>query len=131
MGEETTTQTGTTSDQTATQTETGTPTQNAPTPTQAVKWLAQLTNGTSLTGGDNMSFDVNVSAVPPNEVKLFTVSGTTFADTMYLNAGTETWYHSGVVFTPSFPLLYTLADGTTLTIARNSDTPGDLTYTQQ
>lgn len=128
MSDETTTTTGTESDTTTTQETQTTTTQ---TPTQAVRWIAQLNNGAQMIGGDNMSYDVNVSAVPPSEVKLFTVSGTTYSDTMYLNEGKETWYHNGAVFTPEFPLLYTLADSTTLTIARNSDTPGDLVYTQQ
>jgi hypothetical protein len=99
--------------------------------TQATKWQAILTDGTKLTGGTNDPSDVNVSAVPAPLVKLFTISHTTFSDTMYISGGVERWYHNGRPFTQTFPAQYLLADGTTLTLTRNSDAAGDLTYTQQ
>lgn len=98
---------------------------------QAVKWLAQLQGGGKLSGGQGDPSDVNVSAVPVPLILLFTVSGTTSSDTLYLHDGNETWFRSGRPFTPVFPLVYTLADGSTLTIARNSDTAGDLILTQE
>ncbi|WAH38622.1 hypothetical protein [Alicyclobacillus dauci] len=100
-------------------------------PRQAVKWQAILQGGQKLTGGTGSNFDVNVSAVTVPLVELFTVSGTTFSDTMYVANGKETWYENGKEWTATFPLEYTLQDGSTLTITRNSDSAGDLTYTQQ
>jgi hypothetical protein len=98
---------------------------------QAVKWLAQLQGGGKLSGGQGDPSDVNVSAVPVPLILLFTVSGTQSSDTLYLVNNTENWYRDGRPFAPTFPLAYTLADGSILTIARNSDTPGDLTFTQE
>ncbi|WP_067924887.1 hypothetical protein [Alicyclobacillus shizuokensis] len=101
------------------------------TPIQAVKWLAQLQGGGKLSGGQGDPSDVNVSAVPVPLILLFTVSGTQSSDTLYLTNSQEQWYRDGKPFTPTFPLVYTLADGSTLTITRNSDTSGDLTITQE
>ncbi|WP_436664236.1 hypothetical protein ACOALA_04115 [Alicyclobacillus acidoterrestris] len=101
------------------------------TPIVAVKWQAILQGAAKLTGGTGDPSDVNVSAVPAPLVELFTVSGTQSSDTLYIAGGKEEWFRNGQAFAPVFPLLYTLSDGSTLTIARNSNTAGDLTYTQQ
>ncbi|GMA48666.1 hypothetical protein GCM10025857_39760 [Alicyclobacillus contaminans] len=99
-------------------------------PIAAVKWLAQLQGGGKLSGGQGDPSDVNVSAVPVPLILLFTVSGTQSSDTLYLANSQEHWYRAGQPFTPTFPLQYSLADGSTLTIARNSDTAGDLSLSQ-
>jgi hypothetical protein len=98
---------------------------------QAVKWLAQLQGGGKLSGGQGDPSDVNVSAVPVPLILLFTVSGTTSSDTLYLANNTEHWYRGGRPFTPTFPLVYSLSDGSTLTIDRNSEAAGDLTFIQE
>lgn len=101
--------------------------------TQASMWLAQMLDGTDYTGGSGDPADVNVSAVDPAQVQVFTVSSDSFADTVFIDTtnAVEDWYENGNPWTPVFPLVYALNDGTTLTIQRKSDVVGDLTYTQQ
>jgi hypothetical protein len=98
----------------------------------AQQWTAQMTDGSVLTGGTGAPTDVNVSQVTPSDVLLFTVSSDSFSDTGYFDQAdnVESWYENGVDWTPVFPLTYAMADGSTLTIARNSDAVGDLLYTQ-
>lgn len=82
---------------------------------QATKWLAQLSDGSKMTGGQNMTTDVNVSAVPIDQIKVFTVAHNTFSHTYY--APTKTWYKDGKVWTDyPYPQEYTLADGSVLTV---------------
>ncbi|KEO81487.1 hypothetical protein [Tumebacillus flagellatus] len=99
---------------------------------QATKWQVTMIDNGKLYGGTGDPSDVNVSAVAPDLVKQFCVSSSVEpSDSMYLISGKERWYRGGRSFTPLFPLTYSLADGTTLTIVRNSEAAGDLFYTQQ
>jgi len=83
---------------------------------QATQWSAQLTDGTKLRGGQTNLFpdDLNVSAVPTDQIKVFTISHNTFSDTYYrpLNR----WYHNGIVMTFNYPTEYIMQDGSLLTV---------------
>lgn len=86
-------------------------------PIQATKWQAQLTDGTKMEGGQPYSWDVNVSAVPVDQIKVFTIAHNTFAHTYY--APTQTWYKDGKPW-PSpgyaYPTQHQLQDGSILTV---------------
>jgi hypothetical protein len=98
-------------------------------PIQATQWLAQLTDGTKMRGGQTNLFptDLNVAAVPIPQIKVFTISHNTFADTYYKPL--NTWYHNGKVMTFAYPTEYIMQDGSILTVDFDSLT-GFLILTQ-
>lgn len=84
---------------------------------QATMWQAQLTDGSKLRGGQTNFFstDVNVSAVPLDQLKVFTIGHNTFADTFY--APTGVWYKNGKPWTTRPAIVeYTMQDGSILTV---------------
>lgn len=87
--------------------------------TQATKWTAQLTDGTKLRGGQSNLYpdDLNVSAVPVSQIKVFTIAHNTFSDTYY--KALDTWYHNGVPVAANYPRDYIMGDGSLLTVDIN------------
>lgn len=84
---------------------------------QATMWQAQLTDGSKLRGGQTNFFasDVNVSAVPLDQVRVFTIAHNTFSDTLYVPTGV--WYKNGKPWTTRPEIVeYTLQDGSILTV---------------
>jgi hypothetical protein len=88
---------------------------------QATKWYSQLMDNTSFTGGSTDPNSVNVSAVPLEQIKTFIVVHNTFSHTYY--APFKKWYKDGVLWADhSYPMVYELRDGTTLTVDFNEET---------
>ncbi|MFC5528467.1 hypothetical protein [Cohnella yongneupensis] len=83
---------------------------------QATMWQAQLADGTKMRGGQTNIFpdDLNVGAVPIDQMKTFTVSHNTFAYTYY--APTKKWYKDGKLTTFAYPTEFGMQDGSLLTI---------------
>jgi hypothetical protein len=100
-------------------------------PIQATCWMAQLTDGTKLRGGQTNLFntDVNVSAVPVNALKVFSVSHNTFTDTYF--APWNKWFHDGKPWQGDYPYpqQYLMQDGSTLTVDYDNEA-GHLVLTQ-
>lgn len=99
---------------------------------QATSWLAQLTDGTKMRGGQTNLFpdDQNVAAVPIDQIKVFTVAHNIFSHTYYkpLNK----WYKDGKLWPAPgypYPMEYTMQDGSELTVGFDSAT-GLLTLAQ-
>ena len=61
-----------------------------PVPIQATKWQAQLKDRSILTGGGGYAWDVNVSAVPVDQIALFSVIHNEWTYTYY--APLNQWY---------------------------------------
>lgn len=83
----------------------------------ATMWQAQLSDGSKLRGGQTNFFvsDANVSAVPLDQVKVFTISHNTYSDTLFVPTGV--WYKNGKPWTIRPPIVeYTLQDGSVLTV---------------
>ncbi|PWK07495.1 hypothetical protein [Tumebacillus permanentifrigoris] len=98
----------------------------------ATKWQATMIDNGKLTGGSGDPSDVNVSAVAPDLMKQFTISSSSEPSVaLYLMNGQEYWRRGGVAFKPAWPIVASLADGTTLTITRISDAVGDLFFDQR
>jgi hypothetical protein len=96
---------------------------------QATMWQAQLTDGSKLRGGQTNLFpdDLNVSAVPVEQIKVFTIAHNTFSDTYY--APTRTWYKNGKPWTDRTATVeYLMQDGSLLTVTQLT---GGLSLTQQ
>jgi hypothetical protein len=84
---------------------------------QATRWLAQLSDGTKMEGGQEgiMPGQVNVASVPLDKIKVFTISHNTFAHTYY--APYKMWYKDGKVWTTYvYPTQYIMQDGSILTV---------------
>jgi len=88
--------------------------------TIATKWTAQLTDGTKMRGGQTNLYpdDLNVSAVPTSQIKVFTIAHNTFSDTYY--KALNTWYHNGVAMIYNYPNEYIMGDGSLLTVNFNN-----------
>lgn len=84
--------------------------------TQATSWKAQLTGGIKMRGGQQNLYpdDLNVSAVPIDQITVFTIAHNTFSDTYF--KALNTWYHNGVPFIFPYPNDYTMQDGSALTV---------------
>lgn len=96
---------------------------------QATMWQAQLADGSKMRGGQTNLFpdDLNVSAVPTEHIKVFTIGHNTYSDTYF--APVATWYKNGKPW-PDRPeaVEYLMQDGTTLTVTQGAN--GVLTLTQ-
>lgn len=70
---------------------------------------------------------VNVSAVPLDQLKMFTIAHNTFSHSFYVPI--KQWYKDGVRWNNyPYPQPYELPDGTTLTV--EADANGNLVLTQ-
>lgn len=89
---------------------------------QATYWQAQLTDGSKLRGGQQNLFiyDVNVSAVPIDQMKLFSVVHNTYTWTYYVP--TKTWYKDGKSAPFAYPAEFIMGDGSLLTVNKNVST---------
>ena len=67
-------------------------------------------------GGQTNLFsdDLNVSAVPVDQMKLFTVAHNTYCYTYF--APTKSWYKDGKPIALMYPITFSLADGSILTV---------------
>lgn len=97
--------------------------------TEATYWQAQLTDGTKMRGGQTNLFpdDLNVSAVPVEQIKVFSICHNTFTDTYYAPA--KTWYKNGKPWTGRPQTVeYVMQDGSVLSVTQQSN--GLLALTQ-
>lgn len=89
---------------------------------QATYWYAQLYDGTKLRGGQRQKYenDLNINAVPVEQLKILSLVHNTYTDTYY--APWKTWYHNGKPFEFMYPSQYRMEDGSVVTIDLDSET---------
>lgn len=87
---------------------------------QATFWQAQLADISRMRGGQQNLFpdDLNVAAVPVDVMKTFTVAHNLYCYTYY--APLKTWYKDGKVTQFTYPAEFTMADGSKLTVDKDS-----------
>jgi inorganic pyrophosphatase len=96
---------------------------------QATYWYAQLYDGTKMSGGRSHRYetDLNINAVPVEQLKVLSMVHNTYTDTYY--APWDTWYHDGKPFEFLYPSQYQMQDGSVVTIDFDDET-GYLVLTQ-
>ncbi|CAM5794822.1 hypothetical protein [Brevibacillus borstelensis] len=89
---------------------------------RATFWQTQLSDGTRMRGGQQNLFsdDLNVAAVPVDLLKTFTIAHNTYCYTYF--APLRTWYKDGKAVPFTYPAVFTLADGSQLTIDEDGGT---------
>jgi hypothetical protein len=98
-------------------------------PKQATYWQAQLVDGTVMRGGQRHYYPNQpiVEMVPAEAIKVFAIAHNTFTDQYY--QPWDQWYLNRVASTPTYPMVYRMADGSILTVNQDSIT-GVLKLTQ-
>ncbi|WP_134682575.1 hypothetical protein [Brevibacillus migulae] len=96
---------------------------------EATNWQAQLKDGSRLRGGQSnlMYYDVNVGAVPIDQMIIFSVGHNTGCFTYYVP--TKTWYYDGKVTDFAYQKQFSMYDGSILTVDIDKET-GLLNLTQ-
>ena len=82
----------------------------------AVGWFAQLHDGTKQSGGLIQTLSTNVSAVPLDQLCVFSIVDTAVTYTYY--QPWNAWYKNGQPVEFVYPSSWVLADGTLLTVDR-------------
>ncbi|MCM3589624.1 hypothetical protein M4D58_03140 [Brevibacillus borstelensis] len=89
---------------------------------KATFWQAQLHDSTKMRGGQRNLFadDLMVSAVPIDQMKLFTLAHNAYCYTYFVP--TKTWYKDGKPATLTYPAHFVLADGSSITVDKDEKT---------